>query len=64
MFTGIVEEVGVIRQIRRGAHSSVLTIGAETVLSDLKIGDSVAVNGRVSHRHQPWKRLLHRRRHA
>lgn len=44
MFTGIVEEVGVIRQIRRGAHSSVLTIGAETVLSDLKIGDSVAVN--------------------
>lgn len=45
MFTGIVEEVGVIRQIRRGAHSSVLTIGAETVLSDLKIGDSVAVNG-------------------
>ncbi len=45
MFTGIVEEVGVIRQIRRGAHSSVLTIGAETVLSDLKVGDSVAVNG-------------------
>ncbi|WP_295717549.1 riboflavin synthase [uncultured Oscillibacter sp.] len=45
MFTGIVEEIGVIRQIRRGAHSSVLTIGADTVLSDLKIGDSVAVNG-------------------
>lgn len=45
MFTGIVEEIGVIRQIRRGAYSSVLTIGADTVLSDLKIGDSVAVNG-------------------
>ena len=45
MLAGIVEEVGVIRQIRRGAHYLVLTIGAETVLSDLKIGDSVAVNG-------------------
>ncbi len=45
MFTGIVEEMGVIRSIRRGARSAVLSIGAETVLSDLKLGDSVAVNG-------------------
>ncbi len=45
MFTGIVEEMGTIRSIRRGAHSAVLSIGADTVLSDLKIGDSVAVNG-------------------
>ena len=45
MFTGIVEEMGTIRSIRRGAHSAVLSIGAELVLSDLKIGDSVAVNG-------------------
>lgn len=45
MFTGIVEETGVLRAIRRGAHSSVLSIGADTVLSDLRIGDSVAVNG-------------------
>lgn len=45
MFTGIVEEIGTVRAVRRGAHSSVLSIGAEAVLSDLKIGDSVAVNG-------------------
>ena len=45
MFTGIVEEMGTLRAIRRGAHSAVLSIGAETVLADLKIGDSVAVNG-------------------
>ena len=45
MFTGIVEEMGILRSVRRGAHSAVLSIGAETVLSDLKIGDSVAVNG-------------------
>ena len=45
MFTGIVEELGVVRSIRRGARSAELSIGARTVLSDLKIGDSVAVNG-------------------
>ena len=45
MFTGIIEEVGTLRAVRRGAHSAVLTIGASQVLSDLKIGDSVAVNG-------------------
>ena len=45
MFTGIVEELGIIRAVRRGAHSAVLSIGAGLILSDLKIGDSVAVNG-------------------
>lgn len=45
MFTGIVEELGAIRSVRRGAASAVLSIGAAEVLSDLKIGDSVAVNG-------------------
>ena len=45
MFTGIVEEMGTIRAVQRGARSAVLSIGAKTVLSDLKIGDSVAVNG-------------------
>lgn len=45
MFTGIVEELGTIRAVRRGPHSAALSIAAHTVLSDLKIGDSVAVNG-------------------
>ena len=45
MFTGIVEELGTVRSIQRGAHSAVLSIGASLLLSDLKIGDSVAVNG-------------------
>ena len=45
MFTGIVEELGTIRAVRRGKSSSVLSIGAGLILSDLKIGDSVAVNG-------------------
>ncbi|MGN0159017.1 MAG: riboflavin synthase [Brotaphodocola sp.] len=45
MFTGIVEEIGTIRQIRRGQHSAVLTINAKKVLENTKIGDSIAVNG-------------------
>lgn len=45
MFTGIVEEVGDIVAIRRGAQSAVLTIRASKVLEGAKIGDSIAVNG-------------------
>ncbi len=45
MFTGIVEEIGTVNGIRRGRHSAVLDIRAQTVLTDLKIGDSIAVNG-------------------
>lgn len=45
MFTGIVEEVGVLKFIRRGASSAVLEIAARTVLEDIHLGDSIAVNG-------------------
>ena len=45
MFTGIIEEIGIIKQIQKGANSAVLQIQANVVLNDLKIGDSVAVNG-------------------
>ena len=45
MFTGIIEEVGTIKQIARGQHSAVLTIQAQTVLEGTKLGDSIAVNG-------------------
>lgn len=45
MFTGIVEEVGIVKQVRQGQHSAVLEIQAGIVLEDAKIGDSIAVNG-------------------
>lgn len=45
MFTGIVEEMGVIRGIRKNRESAVVSVKAGKVLEDLKIGDSVAVNG-------------------
>ena len=45
MFTGIVEEVGAIKNVKHGQHSAVLTIQAKTVLEETRIGDSIAVNG-------------------
>ncbi len=50
MFTGIVEEVGtvVVREDLAGpggASAVVLRIRAATVLEDVKLGDSIAVNG-------------------
>ncbi len=45
MFTGLIEETGRLGSIRRGTYSAVLSIRAATVLKDLKIGDSIAVNG-------------------
>lgn len=45
MFTGIVEELGLLRAVRRGADSAQLVIGAEKVLEDTRVGDSIAVNG-------------------
>lgn len=45
MFTGIIEEIGTIKQLQKGTHSAILQIQANIVLEGLKIGDSVAVNG-------------------
>ena len=41
MFTGIIEEMGIVKSIK----SKVITIEANKIFDDLKLGDSVAVNG-------------------
>jgi riboflavin synthase len=45
MFTGIVEETGVVKAIRPTAKSIELTVEARRCAEGLKLGDSVAVNG-------------------
>ena len=45
MFTGIVEEIGTIVNVKKGIKSSVLHIKAQVVLENTKLGDSIAVNG-------------------
>ena len=44
MFTGIIEEVGKIKNIQGGTNYK-LTIGASKILEDIHLGDSIAVNG-------------------
>ena len=45
MFTGIIEEIGVLKERRDGSHSCTLTVRCEKILEGTKIGDSIAVNG-------------------
>lgn len=45
MFTGIVEEVGVLEKIVKNQYSANLTIKAKKVLQNTKIGDSISTNG-------------------
>lgn len=45
MFTGIVEEVGILEDLHRGNMFSRLKIKAGKVLEGTKMGDSIAVNG-------------------
>ncbi|GAA3663717.1 riboflavin synthase [Asaccharospora irregularis] len=45
MFTGIIEEIGTIKNIKKGDNSSSFTIRANKVLEDTKVGDSICTNG-------------------
>ncbi len=45
MFTGIVEEIGTVRSVRRQGRFQELTVGAQTVLEDTRIGDSISIDG-------------------
>ncbi|QSX07722.1 riboflavin synthase [Alkalibacter rhizosphaerae] len=45
MFTGLIEEMGELAEIKRGTKSASLRIRAKTVLEDVKVGDSISVNG-------------------
>ena len=45
MFTGIVEEIGKIKEKKKGPASAVFTVAADKILEDTAPGDSIAVNG-------------------
>lgn len=45
MFTGIVEEMGAVISLEKTLAGTRMTLLASAVMSDLKIGDSVSVNG-------------------
>jgi len=45
MFTGLIEEVGVIASVESGVEGSRITVSAAEVLKAVKLGDSIAVDG-------------------
>lgn len=45
MFTGIVEEIGTVQALEERNGGVYLRVTARTVLEDLRVGDSIAVNG-------------------
>lgn len=45
MFTGIIEEIGTVVSVTRSSQKAQVAIKADKIFSDLKLGDSVAVNG-------------------
>jgi riboflavin synthase len=45
MFTGIIEEIGSISNIKQTGESIIMTINAKKILKDVQLGDSIAVNG-------------------
>ncbi len=45
MFTGLIAELGAITAIEKGESSAVFTIAAPGLISQIALGDSVAING-------------------
>jgi riboflavin synthase len=45
MFTGIIEEMGTVKALRREAGAARLSLSAATVLDGTALGDSICVNG-------------------
>ena len=45
MFTGLVEEIGTVRRIWTTDKGLMLSVDAEYVLNDVKVSDSIAING-------------------
>lgn len=45
MFTGIIEEIGVIKEFSKSGNSALIVVECKKILEDLKLGDSIAING-------------------
>lgn len=45
MFTGLIEEIGIIKQIKNLGGGKRISVEAYKILDDLKIDDSVSING-------------------
>ncbi|WP_342526724.1 riboflavin synthase [Chryseomicrobium sp. FSL W7-1435] len=45
MFTGIIEEIGTVVSVKKTGEAMELTLAAKKILTDVNLGDSIAING-------------------
>jgi len=45
MFTGLIEEIGAVARVHKKESSFDLTVSAKTVVENVALGDSIAING-------------------
>lgn len=45
MFTGIIEEIGIVKEFKKGSKNALITVACKNILEGTKIGDSIAING-------------------
>lgn len=45
MFTGLIEDLGTVRELRKSADSVRLTVATGIAMTELELGESIAVNG-------------------
>ena len=45
MFTGIIEEIGIVKGFEKSTIGAMITVACKDVLDGTKIGDSIAING-------------------
>ncbi|MCG8501381.1 MAG: riboflavin synthase [Firmicutes bacterium] len=45
MFTGMIEEIGMVQSVVKTAKTAQISIGAKKILEDISVGDSISTNG-------------------
>ena len=45
MFTGIIEDIGTVKTLQSDRQSMEITVISPKIVADVKLGDSIAVNG-------------------
>lgn len=45
MFTGLIEEIGIISSVKMQSQGAVISVACSKILDDLKPGDSIAIDG-------------------
>ena len=45
MFTGIIEEIGIVKEFKKGKSDALVIVECQKILEGTKIGDSISING-------------------